>query len=63
MFAEVEQVEPSNTFPFKDWEALESIDDDVEQKSCGSASNNSISASANKWCKLVFYSDSIDTDN
>ena len=62
--AEAEQVEPSNTCPFLDWEALESIDDDdVDENSHGSASNNDISASANKRCTPVLYSDSSDTDN
>ena len=61
--AEAEQVEPNNTCPFIDWEALESIDDDVDENSHGSASNNDISAYANKRCKLVLYSDSSDTDN
>ena len=63
MVEEAEQVETSKTCPFIDWEALESIDDDVDENSRGSASNNGISASANKRCKLVLYSDSSDTDN
>ena len=63
MVADAEQVEPSNTCPFIDWEALESIDDDVDENSRDSASKNGISASANKGCKLVLYSDSSNTDN
>ena len=54
VMAEAEQVEPSITCPFIDWKALASIDDDVDENSRGSASNNGISASANKRCKLVF---------
>ena len=61
--AEAEQVEPSNTCPFIDWEALESIDDDDDENFHGSASINDVSASANKRCKLVLYSDSSDSDN
>ena len=60
--AEAEQVEPSNTCPFIYRDALESIDDDVEN-SHGSSSNSDISASANKRCKLVLYIKSSDTDN
>ena len=63
MIAAAEQTEPGNTCLFIDWEALESIDDDVDENSRGSASNNDISASANKRCKLVLDSDSSDTDN
>ena len=36
--AEAEQVETSKTCPFINWEALESIDDDVDENSQGSAS-------------------------
>ena len=63
MIAETDQVEPSNTCPFIDWKALESIDDDVDENSRDSASNDDISASANKRRKVVLYSDNSDTDN
>ena len=61
--AEAEQVEPSNMCPFIDWEALESIDDGLDENSRDRASNDDILASANKRFKLVLYSDSSDTDN
>ena len=61
MVAEAEQVEPSNTCPFIDWEAIES-NDDVECYSRDIAGNDDISASASKRCKLVLCSDSSDTD-
>ena len=61
--AEAEQVEPSNTCPFIEWEALESIVDDGDENFRDSASNDDISASANRRCKLVLYSDRSDTDN
>ena len=51
--AEAEQVEPSITFPFIDWEALESIDDDVDENSRGSAGKTGVPASAIKRCKVV----------
>ena len=52
MLAEAEQVEPSNTCPLIVWEALESIDDDVDENSHGSASNNDIQRPPKKYVNL-----------
>ena len=52
MVAEPEQVEPSNMRHFTDWEALESIDDDLDEKPRDSTYNDDNSASTEKNVNL-----------
>ena len=61
MVPEAEQVQPSNTCPFIQWEALESVDLDVDENLWDSASNDDLSASANERYNLL-YSDSSGTE-